>query len=542
MKNIAKRMTAEFFFAVVLLATTLATPAHSSAQVGLPAAVSERCVRSTVQVRVQNQSGTSSGSGTFIDPRGYILTNFHVVGRMFANPPHAAGTLFDPANRVTILYTDSDRSEARPEWIGQVVRGDARLDFALIRIVSRADGSALPPNFTFPFLSPTAATNLRLGAAVFAFGYPLDARTPSVTGGHIEGFQSNAEGAISWIRTDAEFNPGNSGGLLVDDGGNFIGVPSRVAQRDGAISPVEFARPAERMPQSFVEAMASSASDFRVEGIVTLPATGSATIRATGDMTQSNREDFFIVNIPDTRPLTISVPAPHHIALYLGDQFVREAEGTMIVGAYDRPGTSAVIAVILAEGDSVPQPIELTITSSATLPPAPVAASSPQLTREYQSDGTYEEEDEDFESVVLSIGLGLTFDPDLPRIDVAGGLGIEGYINLVQNRHLRLAVGLGLSSTVGQFQENVHFALATPVGLALDLGPPRIHGHVEFNYLPGLFTHTGEPGNVEWIYGGYRIGGGLRWYGGGIIFRYREQHRGVRQVYRELTLNYEFTW
>src|SRR5690606_27945696 len=123
---------------------------------------------------------------------------------------------------------ESGRATARTRWIGRIVRADVRLDLALIRVVSQADGSPVPPGTRVPTMEIAPTTDLRPGASLWCFGFPLGVRTINVTGGHMTGFQMNTRGEVAWIRSDAEFNPGNSGGMLVDRRGRLVAVPTAV--------------------------------------------------------------------------------------------------------------------------------------------------------------------------------------------------------------------------------------------------------------------------------------------------------------------------
>ena len=58
-----------------------------------------------------------------------------------------------------------------------------RLDLALIRIVSQADGTPIPEGTVFPTVELATTTDIRPGASLWCFGFPLGVRTINVTGG-----------------------------------------------------------------------------------------------------------------------------------------------------------------------------------------------------------------------------------------------------------------------------------------------------------------------------------------------------------------------
>ncbi|GAA4020917.1 trypsin-like peptidase domain-containing protein [Deinococcus rubellus] len=149
------------------------------------------------------QRGT--GSGFFVDAKGDILTNYHVV---------------DGADTITI------RVHNHPETYTAKVIGTAPdYDLALIR----ADG--LPKNLIKPIALGNSDT-LEPGLKAIALGAPFDLDF-SVTEGIIS---SNARTIPVGVRdvnqaviqTDAAINPGNSGGPLLDSAGQVIGINTQI--------------------------------------------------------------------------------------------------------------------------------------------------------------------------------------------------------------------------------------------------------------------------------------------------------------------------
>jgi S1-C subfamily serine protease len=166
-----------------------------------------------------------AGSGVIIDPRGYILTNAHVV----------VG-----AERVSVRLADEREFEAK------VVGRDRITDTALVKVKSDK----------LPTIQMGSSKNLPVGAWVIAIGNPF-AFENSVTVGvlsakHREMTAASGLSAVGWymedmLQTDAAINSGNSGGALVDLAGRLVGVPTAivapvVAQGIGFAIPVEIAR------------------------------------------------------------------------------------------------------------------------------------------------------------------------------------------------------------------------------------------------------------------------------------------------------------
>ena len=340
------------FFAVALALPLVSTTASAQE---LSPRVTDRCVRAAVKITVLGDDGHSStGSGTMIDPRGYVLTNFHVVGHMRPDSG-APGTLLDGSNRVQLATVGSARQSARPRWVGKVVRADQRLDMALIRIVSDSNGN---PIQGAPFTSvPIAGSEeLRPGSHVWAFGYPLGVRTINVTEGSVAGFQMNGNGEVAWLRTDTEFNPGNSGGMLVDRRGRLVALPTRV-YHGRALEPVEMARPAERIPAEWLRDLRRGhIDDTRIEGVRYL-GMGSAELvdEAAGDSVEMDRpvdQHFWRPSVDLQRPVKVTLDGNHPIAVMRGEHVLREGTGSVELRPEDGP--NAVISILLVNGRDVP--------------------------------------------------------------------------------------------------------------------------------------------------------------------------------------------
>lgn len=209
--------------ALVLLATGASVqPASALSREGVQAAL-----RSTVQVVVPDNEleWFSLGSGTVMNDTGLILTNYHVVegdGR--------GGYMNNEALAFISVPPPDLRGEAILKYYGYVVKDDPELDLALIQIVGLVDDpdAPLPANLGLPPIPIGNSDDLMIGDEINMFGYPgLGGNTPTYTKGTVAGFlDEDRNGIYEWIKTDAELNHGNSGGLSTDDQGRFVGVPS----------------------------------------------------------------------------------------------------------------------------------------------------------------------------------------------------------------------------------------------------------------------------------------------------------------------------
>src|SRR5690606_636626 len=295
-----------FLFALSLAGQLVGSGAASAQD--LSTAVTRRAVRAAVKITARGPDGeVATGSGSIIDPRGYVLTNFHVVGH--THPGNGApGSFINTANEVRLAMVSSARESAEERFIGRVVRADIRLDLALVRIVSDVNGQPIPQSRRFPSITMADTTHLRPGSRLFAFGFPLGVRTINVTSGEMSGFHMNSREEVAWIRTDAEFNPGNSGGMLLDRRGRLVAVPTAVLSGRGTLEPIELARPVERVPEEWRRALRRGhIDDVEIGGMPELALGEEITDEATGDGNAFDRPEMHYYRLPAERPLRVQV-------------------------------------------------------------------------------------------------------------------------------------------------------------------------------------------------------------------------------------------
>ncbi len=164
----------------------------------------------------------SLGSGFIVDPKGYIITNDHVI---------------ENADRIYVkLSTDPDTQDlGRP---ARVIGVDKATDLAVIKIDT---GTPLP---TVKLGNSDAA---QVGDWVEAIGSPF-ALSQTVTAGIISAknrtIDQGAPGQFQhFIQTDAAINPGNSGGPLLDMNGDVIGVNTAIYTQSAGYEGIGFAMP-----------------------------------------------------------------------------------------------------------------------------------------------------------------------------------------------------------------------------------------------------------------------------------------------------------
>lgn len=243
---------------------SLAVSALASAQT--PATVPS-CTRGAVLVTVDG----GTGSGTMIDPRGYVLTNHHVVAPILV-PGFVAPSVRGGAH-LRIQVPDARTLEATVAYEAEIVAADQALDLAVIHVTGRA-GEAPRSDLVFDAIPLADGDALPTGTRVGVFGYPFGHRILTVLAGTVTGRREQTDGAVDWLTIDAPFNPGNSGGSVVDEGCRLVGIPTQVYR--GGLNPVNMARPIEARVRSYV-AHAVEADRGQRGSVATTPTFGSVT-------------------------------------------------------------------------------------------------------------------------------------------------------------------------------------------------------------------------------------------------------------------------
>ncbi|MEP6707084.1 MAG: trypsin-like peptidase domain-containing protein [Pyrinomonadaceae bacterium] len=156
------------------------------------------------------------GSGFIVDPKGYILTNEHVV---------------EGATRITIGLQSGEKLR------GQVIGIDQETDLAVIKVETARE---------LPTVKLGDSNGAQVGDWVLAIGSPFGLEQ-TVTAGIISKKERESQFFSTFqrfLQTDAAINRGNSGGPLVNMRGEVIGVNSQIATSTGDYNGIGFALPA----------------------------------------------------------------------------------------------------------------------------------------------------------------------------------------------------------------------------------------------------------------------------------------------------------
>ncbi len=167
--------------------------------------------------RQEPQLAQGYGSGVIISGDGQIVTNHHVV---------------QGAQSIKVVLNDKREFEAR------LIGSDQTTDLAVLKIDEK----------NLPSLKYGDSDALKLGEWVLAIGNPFNL-TSTVTAGIVSakarniGINSDRSSIESFIQTDAAVNPGNSGGALVNQLGELVGINTAIASRTGSYAGYSFAIP-----------------------------------------------------------------------------------------------------------------------------------------------------------------------------------------------------------------------------------------------------------------------------------------------------------
>ena len=207
----------------------------------------EKNSNSIVKIIISSCFGDTGGigSGIVLNKDGYILTNAHVVSCLDFNP------------KISVcIYNDDDTSSLVD---AKLVGVDSTTDLAVIKV--KKDG-LIPAKFG-------NSNNIKPGQPVFTMGFPLGlSDKPSITSGIVSGTDiciNRDVWSTKFIQTDAAINSGNSGGALLNNSGEVIGINSiKIAEK--SVEGMGFAIPSNDASQI--------ATQIITKGYVARPALG----------------------------------------------------------------------------------------------------------------------------------------------------------------------------------------------------------------------------------------------------------------------------
>ena len=232
------------------------------------------------------------GSGFFVAPDGYLITNAHVVAN---------------ATRIRVLAATpgAPPAESPREYIASVTGIDAENDLALLKVDVQG----------VPFFDLTRDATARQGQLVLAYGSPMGlAQSASLGLVSAVERQLNPDDPRAYIQTDASMNPGNSGGPLVDLEGKLLGINTMILSQSGGSEGLGFAVPLDVIRQSYAA--------LRDRGTVARPRLGIQPRSLTADLIAGlglkQRQGVLVEDVEPYGPAAAAGLLPGDVLVSLG--------------------------------------------------------------------------------------------------------------------------------------------------------------------------------------------------------------------------------
>lgn len=200
-------------------------------------------VNSTVEILHADGGGT----GVLLSDDGFILTNYHVVEQVIE-----AGTW--TAARPLIGLTVEPSEGSRIRLLASIVDYDRELDIALLKADADLYGSPLPAGYRFPAIRLGNPESLALGDRLFVLGYPdagsLGTRVSiTATRGIVSGFERRGDTLL--VKTDADIASGNSGGPVLNEHYELVGIATEAISEEFGNSQVGYIWPLWLVPDDW---------------------------------------------------------------------------------------------------------------------------------------------------------------------------------------------------------------------------------------------------------------------------------------------------
>ncbi len=266
------------------------------------------------------------GSGYIVDPRGYIITNNHVV---------------DKADKIYVkLATDpQDDTPGDPGRPATVIGVDKDTDIAVIKID--------PKGLTLPTVKLGNSDGAQVGDWALAIGSPFGL-SQTVSAGIISAKDRTIDegpgpGNVAtnqfqrFIQTDASINPGNSGGPLVDMAGEVIGMNTAIYTQSAGSEGIGFAMPSNTIISVYNMLIGPEHKVIRGSiGIQFQAATSSAVAREYG----FSNGGVMISVITPGGPAAKAGLQPQDVIVAVDGQPVKNGDALVAIISAKKPGTT----------------------------------------------------------------------------------------------------------------------------------------------------------------------------------------------------------
>ena len=217
-------------------------------------------------------------SGAVINEQGHILTNFHCV--------------FEQKTLLMYYWDEEDWHEYKVEVIGI----DPLADLAVLKVIGLKR--------KVPYLKFADNEGIYPGAEVFALGHPMGMAW-SLSKGIISSIERYARHPyVKSIQIDAAINKGNSGGPVINEKGEVVGIASLLVSRTSQNAGVGIAIRADVAKRSLAKMLATGKVDRPALGVMIIPLYGKA-----------NQREKIIKNNP-----SINTSIPNTFGLMISDK------------------------------------------------------------------------------------------------------------------------------------------------------------------------------------------------------------------------------
>jgi 2-alkenal reductase len=289
----------------------------------------EAVAPAVVTVLSRAPQGNGSGSGVIVSQEGYIITNNHVV---------------EDTNGLAVVFADGTRHTA------ELIGNDALTDIAVIKV-----------NDPVPAIAAIGdATSLRPGEVVLAIGSPLGNFRNTVTAGVVSALNRSVGPMEGLIQTDAPINRGNSGGPLINQRGEVVGINTLVVRGGDVFSSVQAEGLGFAVPSDVFKPVAET---LIAEGEIIYPFMGIRYAMIDGDLAiEQNlpvQKGAFVSDVDPTGPAGLAGLQPEDIIIAIdGVELSPENSLRQTLMLRYRPGDSVNLSV-LRDGSQVE--IEVTL-------------------------------------------------------------------------------------------------------------------------------------------------------------------------------------
>ncbi len=278
------------------------------------------------------------GSGFIVDPRGYIITNNHVV---------------DKADKIYVkLSTDPENTpdHGRP---ARVIGVDPETDIAVIKIdapeplptvkLGNSDGAQVG-DWVLAIGSPFSLSETVTAGIVSAKDRSIDDPGPNGTSSQFQKF----------IQTDAAINPGNSGGPLVDMAGQVIGMNTAIYTQSMGSEGVGFAMPSNIIVNVYNDLI--SPSHAVVRGSIGISFQGNVSASVTREYGFPNGGVLVSEVRPPNGPAAKAGIKPDDVIVSLDGKPVKDGDA-LVADISARKVGSTVQVGLLREGKNLTVPV-----------------------------------------------------------------------------------------------------------------------------------------------------------------------------------------